>query len=74
MPIEVSFIRSRYNNHLDPNLCRDSWTFEEEKRLYQLHDDYGNKWAVISHKLGQGRYHALKIEPITASKIISFLD
>jgi Myb-like DNA-binding domain len=46
----------RYNNHLDPALCRDNWTIEEEKILFDLHDKMGNKWAIISQSLGPGRY------------------
>jgi hypothetical protein len=45
----------RYNNQLDPGVCHEEWVLEEEKRLYQLHDELGNKWAIISHRLGGGR-------------------
>ena len=27
------------------------WSKEEEYEMYRLHDEYGNKWAIISQKL-----------------------
>jgi hypothetical protein len=29
----------------------ESWTEEEEDRLFQLHNMHGNRWAKISHFL-----------------------
>lgn len=45
----------RYNNHLNPLTVRDSWGEHEERLLFRLHDELGNKWAVIAARLG-GRY------------------
>lgn len=41
----------RYHNHLDSTILRTEWTPEEEQHLYRLHDDIGNKWAIIAQRL-----------------------
>lgn len=56
MPLEVGFDLLRYNNHLDPALSKDEWSPSEELALFRLHDQLGNKWAVISQRLSTGRY------------------
>lgn len=55
MSLEVTPPRLRYNNHLNPLMLKDNWTEAEERLLFHLHDELGNKWAVIAAKLG-GRY------------------
>lgn len=45
----------RYHNHLDSAILRTEWSPEEEEHLYKLHDEIGNKWAIIAQKL-PGRY------------------
>lgn len=67
-----AFHHYRYNNHLDPALNREEWALAEEKKLFELHDQLGNKWAIISQKLGVGRYLHLHAGLIIASKITSF--
>jgi myb proto-oncogene protein len=52
---KVGLLPRRYNNQLDPALSRDDWTFQEERRLYRLHDELGNRWAVISSRLSTNR-------------------
>ena len=37
----------RYKQFLDP-LMQAEWTEEEEKYLYSLHNQIGNKWALIA--------------------------
>jgi hypothetical protein len=27
------------------------WTFKDEKILFMLHNELGNKWAIISRKM-----------------------
>jgi hypothetical protein len=49
-------VTRRYNNHLDPALSKDEWSASEELALFRLHDQLGNKWAVISQRLSTGRY------------------
>lgn len=46
--------RERWHSQLDPNICREKWSNEEEKVLIQLHHDMGNKWTEIA-KLMPGR-------------------
>lgn len=43
--------RQRYHNHLDSTILRTEWTPEQEQYLYKLHDEIGNKWAIIAQKL-----------------------
>lgn len=31
---------------------KDTWTETEERQLFRLHDELGNKWAIIAAKLG----------------------
>jgi len=50
----VKKCRDRWNNVLDPNLKKTSWSTEEEQLLLQAQREYGNKWSVIA-KLLQGR-------------------
>ena len=46
--------RERWHNHLDPNIKKDPLCIEEEKRLFELHKIYGNKWAQIANEM-EGR-------------------
>ncbi len=46
-----TLLQIRYHNHLDSTILRTEWTTEEEQHLYRLHDDIGNKWAIIAQKL-----------------------
>ena len=55
MSIEVTTPTFRYNNHLNPLMMKENWTEAEERLLFHLHDELGNKWAIIAAKLG-GRY------------------
>jgi hypothetical protein len=40
--------RERYRNHLDTSVKRESWTPEEDVRLAQLHERYGNAWTKLA--------------------------
>ncbi|KZV51189.1 transcriptional activator Myb-like [Dorcoceras hygrometricum] len=40
--------RLRWVNQLDPDIVKAPFTVEEKRKLLELHQFYGNKWAVIS--------------------------
>ncbi|XP_048138548.1 uncharacterized protein LOC125315961 [Rhodamnia argentea] len=43
--------RERWNNHLRPDIKKDSWTIEEDQILIQSHMEIGNRWAEIAKRL-----------------------
>ncbi|OIW08083.1 hypothetical protein TanjilG_21063 [Lupinus angustifolius] len=43
--------RDRWNNHLRPNIKKDSWTNEEDKILIEAHKEVGNKWTEIAKRM-----------------------
>jgi hypothetical protein len=43
--------RTRWLNHLDPNINRSPWTAEEEATIYELQQRHGNRWAHIAKHL-----------------------
>ncbi|CAK8541236.1 unnamed protein product [Lathyrus sativus] len=43
--------RERWNNHLRPDIKKDSWSQEEDRILIEAHKKLGNKWSEISKKL-----------------------
>ena len=40
--------RERWHNHLNPDILKDSWTEEEDLRLYFLYRLFGSKWSILS--------------------------
>lgn len=40
--------RERWAGILNPSLAKQPWSEEEDALLKKLHDQYGNKWALIS--------------------------
>ncbi len=47
-------IRDRFLNYLDPNIKKDGFTSEEDKKIILLYKDFGPKWSFISQNL-EGR-------------------
>ncbi|WJX75866.1 hypothetical protein P8452_59353 [Trifolium repens] len=43
--------RERWNNHLRPDIKKESWSEEEDKVLIEAHKIVGNKWAEIAKSL-----------------------
>ncbi len=44
-------IRERWHNHLDPNISKRKWYFEEDKKLFEQVRIHGKKWSKISQSL-----------------------
>lgn len=40
--------RERFKNHLDPSVSHDPWTPEEDRKLIELHSQYGNAWTKMA--------------------------
>ena len=40
--------RERYHNHLQSDIKKGGWSDEEEHRIFELHEVFGNQWARIA--------------------------
>jgi myb proto-oncogene protein len=60
-------IRDRYTNYLDPGLCRISFTLEDDLKLIELHNMYGNRWSLIKERMNRP-YDCIKNRFNTALK------
>ncbi|CAG9321814.1 unnamed protein product [Blepharisma stoltei] len=43
--------RERWHNHLESGIVKKAWTKNEEKKLFECHQIYGNKWSEIAKYL-----------------------
>jgi hypothetical protein len=43
--------RERYVSHLDPSLCKESWTPLEDHIIFESHKKHGNQWSRIASLL-----------------------
>ena len=43
--------RERWHNHLNPDIKKTPWTAEEDRKILELHQRLGNKWAEIAQHL-----------------------
>lgn len=52
--------RERWINHLDPDINHGPFTLDEDKRIIELHQIYGNKWAKIAAYMPNRTCNAIK--------------
>ena len=52
--------RERWHNHLNPDIKKTAWTESEDKLLYDMHMQMGNKWAEIAKFLPGRSDNAIK--------------
>jgi hypothetical protein len=45
------FFYQRYQEVFESGPEGSNWSYEEEKYLFRLHNELGNKWAIISRKM-----------------------
>ncbi|KAG5122600.1 hypothetical protein JHK84_040940 [Glycine max] len=52
--------RERWNNHLRPDIKKDSWSEEEERILVDTHARLGNRWCEIAKHITGRSENAIK--------------
>lgn len=52
--------RERWRNHLDPSINHSPWTQDEDSRLLELHQQFGNHWVQISKLMSNRSENSIK--------------
>lgn len=52
--------KERWNNYLNPEINRGSWTSEEDSRILELYKELGKKWSTIAQLLKDRTGSAVK--------------
>jgi hypothetical protein len=52
--------RERWHNGLNPDLVKSTWTAEEDQIIETMHQEVGNKWALIAEMLPGRTDNAVK--------------
>lgn len=60
MQIEVPCSPCRYVTRIDTSHPKEDWPRQDELRLFELHNQLGNKWAVIGGQLAGRTDNAVK--------------
>lgn len=53
-------LRDKYVNFLSPDINRDDWTVEEDRKILELVGKYGTKWKKIQSEMGTRTDNQLK--------------
>ena len=52
MQRKVTALLYRYISHIDTSQSKYNWTLDDEQKLIELHNELGNKWAIIGQQIG----------------------
>jgi hypothetical protein len=63
--IEVQPASFRYITSISTTPLKEEWSYSDEQRMLDLHNELGNKWAIIGTKL-DARYSFPHPEATTA--------